>query len=189
MATLAGELRMACRQRETGFLGMIESLLFPRGRPMTAFTGRTALPLMCVIDPVAGDAGRGRVLVTLPGVTQATFNFVMRTSQRVSLLGCLGVIEFDFLPGHHVMAVAALLTQGLLVYVLLRMATDAGGRRITMFVFWLVTVVAGSALVCALERIVGQGMIEGLRCQTHDVCVAAFMVSMTIPALALSRGL
>lgn len=189
MAGLAGKPSVAGCQGETGFLCMIEGLLLPCARPMTVFTSRTTLTLVRIVDPVTCNAGRGCVLVALSGVTQAALNLVVRACKRITLVGGLGVIELDLFPSHHVVTTDAVFAQGFLVDVLFHMATDAGRRRIAMLFFRLVTVVAGSALVCALERIVGQGMIEGLRCQTHDVCVAAFMVSMTIPALALSRGL
>ena len=142
--------RVACSQGESGFLRMIEDLLFPFARLMTFFAGRTALPLVRIVDPVTRNAGRGRVFIALSGMTQSAFNLVMGARQRVTLLRGLGVIKLDVLPGHYVVTADAIFTQGFLVYVLLRMATDAGGRRIAMLFLRLVTIVARSVLVRAL---------------------------------------
>ncbi len=150
MAGLAGKSPVPCSQRESGFLRMIEDLFFPFARLMTFFAARTALPLVRIVDPVTRDAGRGRVFIALSGMTQAAFNLVMGARQRIALLGGFGVIKLDLLPGNYVVTANAVLAKGFLVYVLLSMATDAGGRRIAMLFLRLVTIVARSVLVRAL---------------------------------------
>lgn len=126
MAGLAGKPPVPCSQGKTGFLRMIEDLLFPCARLMTVFAGRTAFTLVRIVDAVTGDTGRGCVFVALSGMTQSAFNLVMGTRQRVTLFGRRGMIKFDFLPGNYVVTADAIFTQGFLVYVLFSMATDAG---------------------------------------------------------------
>lgn len=94
------------------------------------------------------------------------------------------MIESGFLPRHHVVTGGAVFSQGLLVDILLRVAADAGGRCIAVFRLRLVAVSAGDLLVGALKREIRQSMIEGLRRQADDVCAAAFVVRVTVPALA-----
>lgn len=187
VAGLTGESPMACRQRETGFLCMVEGQLFPCTCPMTVFARRAALTLVRIVDAVTRHAGRGCVFVALPGMTQATFNLVMGTGQRVTLVGGFGVIEPDFPPGHDVVTADTILTQGFLVDVLFRMTTDAGRWRIAMLCLWLVTITTVSASMPPLQRIVGKCVIKSLWCKTHNVCATAFMVGMAIPAFPLSR--
>lgn len=77
MAGHAGEAPMASRQGKAGFLQMIERPLLPGDRGMARLAVRPALALVHVVDPVARDAGRGRVLVALPGVAETAFDFLV----------------------------------------------------------------------------------------------------------------
>lgn len=187
MTGLAGKAFMAGRQGEAGLLRMIEGLLFPCSRPMAVFAGRTALSLVRVVDPVTRHAGRGCVFVAMSGMTQAAFNLFMGARQRVTLIGGFRMIESGFLPRHGAVATGAILAEGFLVDVLFRMTTDAGRWRIAMLFLWPVAVAAGRVPVCTLERVIGQGVIKGLRRQAHDIRVAALVVGMAVPALALPR--
>lgn len=128
---------------------------------MALFAFRALLTLMLVVPFVAGVAVQRGVLITIIGVTVSTGGTRMFPAERVA--GVV-VVEPDVLPGIFCMTIDTILSDPTLVFVVLLMAGVARGRRLPIFLFWLMAGFAARFFgICMgpTEEKVRLGVIEG----------------------------
>lgn len=105
----AGQARVTLGQREAGLPLVVERLFLPRRGVVAGLAIRPALPLMPVVDPMTGDAGRWRILVTLAGMAQNALDPRMSARQRIGGVARLCVVKMGFLPGSDHVATGTVL--------------------------------------------------------------------------------
>ena len=85
------------------------------------------------------------------------------------------------------MAILALLAELPLMRVFATVAVMAGRRRLMIFLLRCVTGITTRAGVAPAQRVVGCGVIEGLRVEQYQGCVTAVVLGMAAFALACFR--
>src|SRR5207253_4908114 len=132
-----------------------------------------------VVDPVTRYALHRGVLVPGARVADGTADVPVLSSQGE----CRGlVIEASALPGLLPVAVGTRLAQATVVGIYRLVTGDAGRRRVAVLRLRGVALDARHPLVRAFEAEVGDGMVEDLAIQQHDIDIPALMVRVTVPA-------
>lgn len=134
---------------------------------------------MYIIQLVATVALLRGIFVLLVYMTAVAVQlYVLFTQSEVRLV----VIKHRAPPAAFGMAISTLLAEGPLVDVIFSVARHADCRSVPIFFPLNMTGFTADNRVCALKRIICGVMVKGLAPQLDDICVAAFMVCMTVAA-------
>lgn len=183
MARVAFDGRVFTAQRELGCFVVVEADRRPLRRGMTSFAFLAVASGVLVLLGMAANAGRGDVLVTLACMTgPACHRFVSTNQGEPSLV----VIEgLRFAPSVFAVAILAELAQTPFVRLGPLVTIDAAARSLAKRFAGFVASRARGRLMRAIELEIGQDVIEGLAIEPDDVGRAAFVVGMTVLAIAL----
>jgi hypothetical protein len=96
------------------------------------------------------------------------------------------VIEFFFSPRFRRVTVRTILSEPTTVHVVVSMAVDTLSRRIAKFLSILMTAFTGNNRVRAIERIIGNPVVEDIPVESQDVSIASQVIRVT--ELALHAG-
>jgi hypothetical protein len=172
-------LDMLAAQRKFRVRVVIEGDIAPRLGRMTTLALGAALPLVRVLLLVTFDADLGRVFVALTGVTALAADIGVSPLQR-EFRGL--VIELDLSPPLLVVATFALVAglapmrAFLLVAILAKLGR--GPERLARGM----TPIAARGRVPADERKIRRTVIEHLPVNPDDVCIAALVIGVAMPA-------
>ena len=187
VAGIACKRGMPPGQREACLAAVIEGDGRPAGDCVAAFAFGAVATLMLVVELMAGEAGARRALVLAGCVTTGAGGcgvFALQGEPGG------GVVELCLLPTRLAVAAGARCAKAPLVAVIFAMAVDASGRRVSKFGARLVAGYAGDAGVSAVERIVGEAVVECFAVERRQIGFAALVLGMTLAALggACARG-
>lgn len=93
------------------------------------------------------------------------------------------MIKLDIVPVTRIVATGAIIAQVAFVNVVLAMAGFTGVGGIATLLGWLVASVTASLGMFPQQFKIGLQMIECLFIETHDICIAAFVVRVANRAL------
>lgn len=176
MTIIAAQFAVTAFERKLRIPAVIEFRVFPADRAVTVSALLAAPSLVGVIVLVAGKAVRRCIQVRRIRVAIEACGLAMMADQ-----GKTGriMVELRFLPADRGMAITAGGAQALLVGIVVRMAVDADGRRLTVLQARLVAIFTGGFEVLSYQLEIGNGVIESRLIEIDDVGIATDMIGMT----------
>ena len=177
-------VRVHAEQRVTGLLQVVILCCLPLLGDMALTAVAAARAPMLIIGGVTADAGLRSLLVMAANMAGIASHSPVRARElEVRLV----VIEFSAGPTRRTMALAARLAELPTMRVVALVAIDAVARSFTPGHAGLVATVAGERGMRALEREVGQAMIELSAAQMHDIGAAALVFGVACAAFTDTR--
>lgn len=185
MALLALELSVTPAQRELRILVVVEANRHPLLGDVTSLTICAEKACVLVLQVVAGDAGPGKIFVSLPDVAHCAFDLAVRANQRKPRLG---VIEgLHAAPGVLAMTAIAFFPQPALVRIIRLVAIETAPGGLAIFRALPMATIAACSLMRPNKYEVGECMVEGFAVELNNIKRASLVVGMTHVARTLRR--
>ena len=184
VAGYAVNVRVRAEQRVTGLLQVV----IPGRLPLLGDVALTAIAAaratMLIIGGMTADAGLRRLFVLAAHMAGIASHRAVRARQLETRLV---MIEFPTGPTRGSVALAARLAELPMVRVVALVAIDAAARSFAPGDAGLVATIAVERGMRALEREVGQVVVELSAAQMHDISVAALVLGVTCAAFTDTR--
>ena len=179
MTSVAGDRCVAAQKWEVRLLAVVERHGRPFDRRMTALAARAVGTVVFVVELVTRKAIGRRFCVAFVGM--AAFARRLRVLARQRKVRRI-VIELCLFPSQVCMARRAVRAQAAAMAIVGPMAIDADLRRRRVLCARFVARSAGNVCVPALERIVGELMIEIVAVEERQRRVSALVLRMALAA-------
>ncbi len=145
----------------------------------------TALTLMNVLQPVAGDAAGLQILIDLSSMADFAANFLVGADERI--LSLVVIKGLGVAPGILLVADAAFPSEPAFVWLVIFVTSNTSGWRVAEFGIGRMTSRAGNDLVRAVQRKVREMMVKSFWVKPHDIGVTTDVVGVTMLAFRLGN--